>query len=31
MNSDAAENKINVQDTDAPAASNKQRALLVTE
>lgn len=31
VNSDAAENKINVQDTDAPAASNKKRALLVIE
>lgn len=31
MDSDAAENKINGQHTDAPAASNKQRGLLVTE
>lgn len=31
VDSDAAENKINAWNTDAPAASNKQRALLVTE
>lgn len=31
VDSDAAENKINGRDTDAPAASNNQRVLLVTE